>query len=174
MQTEKSLAAYKAGLAVHTHAQQAGITRRDKRRSAATLSIWTMISEWSELYAQITVPHPELDEDARWAIAQYGAWAAGLVNLSNRLLHEVRQRALVLDDGAYRTAVDYATAIARVSKEFYDGAYVTLDPEAISHHGASLHIYRVQHASAVLRTSHRQTNGRRTALVREFRTLLQS
>jgi hypothetical protein len=163
----------KTELSIYAHEQNVGLSRIDAQRSDAILSIWAVLSEWDDVFIEITAPNQRLNQDISRALPKYQEWARKLMTISERLSIEVRNRAILVDQATYEVIARCGRAITDVTTGFYDASFEGVDLQA-TNDLASL-FSRVQYAREDLRIA-AATNVKefRNALVYEFRVLMKA
>lgn len=163
----------KTELSIYAHEQNVGLTRIDAQRSEAILAIWAILGEWHEVFLDLTAPNRRLDQDLPRAIPQYQEWARKLMDASDRLSIEVRNRAIFFGQAAYEPIARCGSSISEVTNDFYASSYEEVDVAAITDAPAFLGC--VREARKRLRASaEASVNELRCALVHEFRVLMKA
>lgn len=163
----------KTELSIYAHEQNVGLSRIDAQRSEAILSIWAVLSEWDDVFIEITAPNQRINQDLSRALPKYQEWARKLMAISDTLSVEVRNRAILVDQATYEVIARCGKAITDVTTAFYAASFEGVDLH-VTNDWASL-FNRVQQARENLQDS-AATNVQefRNALVYEFRVLMKA
>lgn len=166
-------AVLKTELSIYAHEQSIGLSRIDAQRSETILFIWAVLSEWHDVFIDLTAPNQRLNQNLPLALPKYQEWARKLMTISNTLSVEVRNRAILVDQATYEIIARCGKAITDVTNDFYVASFEGVELTA-NKDMASL-FDRVQQAREALGDS-AATNVRefRNALVYEFRVLMKA
>ena len=164
----------KTEMSIYAHEQNVGLSRIDAQRSEAILAIWAVLGRWDDVFLNITAPNQSRDfQDFRWAVEKYQEWARQLMQISDALSVEVRNRAILVDQATYEVIARCGKAIAEVTADFYASSFGGVDLRTAN--DLSQITERVQHARANLRTAAtKNIEEFRNALVYEFRVLMKA
>jgi len=163
----------KTELSIYAHVQNVGISRIDAQRSEAILAIWAVLAEWHEVFVDLTAPNQQLNQDLFRALPKYQEWAKKLITVSNTLLVEVRNRAILVDQTTYEVIARCGLAVSDVTTDFYAASFEGVTLTAVQDTSSLFEC--VQLARENLRAS-AATNVQefRNALVHEFRVLMKA
>ncbi|MEJ1958175.1 MAG: hypothetical protein WDM70_00875 [Nitrosomonadales bacterium] len=163
----------KTELSIYAHEQNVGLSRIDAQRSEAILSIWAVLNEWHDVFIVLIAPNQRLNQDLSRALPKYHERAKRLMDISNTLSIEVRNRAIIVDQATYEVIARCGKAITDVTTDFYAASFEGVDLNTAKDI-ASL-FARVQQARENLQAS-AATNVQdfRSALVYEFRVLMKA
>jgi|GEM_PF-3039437 len=163
----------KTELSIYAHEQNVGLSRIDAQRSDAILAVWAVLSEWDDVFIDITAPNQKLNQDMTRALPKYQEWARKLMCLSNTLSVEVRNRAILVDQATYEVIARCGKSITDVTTDFYAASFEGVDLHATTDL-ASL-FSRVQQARETLQSAAAtNVNEFRSALVYAFRVLMKA
>jgi hypothetical protein len=170
-QLEQKSAVLKTELSIYAHEQNVGLSRIDAQRSDAILKLWSILSEWNEVYVAIVAPNERLNANPAAAIPKYRHWAKGLMAHMSRLSMEGRNCAIMFDQPTYEVIVRCGTALTKLTADFVSETFENVDIAAIADHAAFLRTINTARQKL-----HESVAGDvdtlRSQLVREFRILM--
>jgi hypothetical protein len=163
----------KTELSIYAHEQSVGLSRIDAQRSEALLAIWAVVTQWHDVFLDLTAPNERLGLDVPTALEKYQEWARSLMTLSDKLSIEVRNRTILLSKPTFEVIAKCGAAISDVTNDFYAASFEAVNLEEPDDKNSLFD--RVQHARHALRAAAvSNVNELRDALVVEFRRVMKA
>jgi hypothetical protein len=165
----------KTELSIYAHEQNVGLSRIDAQQSESILSIWKLLTEWHEVFLSITAPNRNLVEDFPNTVSRYNIWSRTLMDTSNKLSIEVRNRAIFFNPTAYETIARCGGSITEVTNRYYADTFEGINRGLGAEPDYEALISQIDVAREQLReASEESINELRDALSTEFRILMRA
>jgi len=124
---EQKSAALKTELSIYAHEQQVGLSRIDDQRSKAIQSIYNLITQWHDVFLDITAQNDNFEITPELEFNKFYGLSEKISRLSDKLSLSIRNHAIYFDEETYITISNYGATLTDLGLQYFSETFEDLD-----------------------------------------------